>query len=356
VYDVVPVVPVMVTSAPVFSASFAYYSAPAVVSVSSVRYVYPVAAVAPAVVVYQEYVAPPIITPIVFSPVYATPVYAAPVVLPVVAPVYAPMYYYYPAYTVLSYPTYSVEPAVVEAPVVVEEPSSSWSISSSFGFSHHGKSYSFRGSYTKAEPAPAVVAAPSAMAPAVEAPFPAPQGSSDPASAAEFAPQQGYADDAAASAGDGGMEVGPASLETGLEAIRNGEMEEARKILAQVVNDDPNDGMSRMLYATALAADGQYNEASEAVRQALETWQDLQLTDYWLPSVYDDAKRFTQAMRDAREFLSDHPERVDAWLLVSWSYAFSGDPEQAKVLIDEARRAWPDDASFGTLERLVQEG
>ena len=152
------------------------------------------------------------------------------------------------------------------------------------------------------------------------------------------------------------MEVGPVSLETGLEAIRNGDMEEARKVLAQVVVGDPNDGMSRMLYATALTADGQYKEAAEAVRRALQAWQGLQLKDYWLPSVYDDAKRFTQAMRDAREFLSDHPERVDAWLLVSWAYAFSGDPEQAQVLIDEARKTWPDDASLGTLQRLVAAG
>lgn len=351
VYDVVPVTPVVVGPAPLVSASFTYYSAPTVVSVSSVRYVYPVAAVAPAVVVYREYVAPPIVTPVVFSPIVTTPVYPAPVVLPVVAPIYAPVYYYYPAYTVLSYPTYYVEPAVVEAPAVVETPvveeqGSSWSISTAFGLSRNGKSFSFGGSFTKSDP-PAVVGAAVVEAPAV--PAPAPYGSADAGAAAEFSPQQDYADDAV-------LEVGPPSLETGLEKIRSGEMEEARKILWQVVSDDPNDGMSRMLYATALAADGQYGEAADALRQALVTWQDLQLKDYWLPSVYDDAQRFTQAMRDAREFLSDHPERVDAWLLVSWGYAFSGELEQAEELIDEARRMWPDDSSFGTLERLVREG
>ena len=175
IYDVVPVAPIVVAPAPIFSASFAYYSAPAVVSVSSVRYVYPVACAAPAVVVYNEYYAPPIMTPVLFSPVVTTPVYAAPVVVPVCAPVYAPMYYYYPAYTVLSYPTYYVEPApvvvaapaVVAEPAVVEAPAKSWSISGAFGFSHHGKAFSFGGGYTKVKSDPVVVAGPTVAASAV---------------------------------------------------------------------------------------------------------------------------------------------------------------------------------------------
>jgi hypothetical protein len=315
VYDVVPVV---VEPYPVFSTSFAYYSGPCVVGVSSVRYVYPVTAVAPAVVVYQECAAPPIITPVMFSPLYATPVYTAPVVLPVMAPVYAPVYYYYPAYTVQNYPTYYVEPApAAEAPAAGGE-----------------------------------------QVPEATAPQASGGAIGGATGAGGRSAEQVWEDSGSAGTGQQtqGWDVGPASLETGLEAIRNGDMEEARRVLSQVVVSDPNDGMSRMLYATALTAAGQYNEAAEAVRRALATWQGLQLKDYWLPSVYDDAKRFTQTMRDAREFLSDHPERVDAWLLVSWAYAFSGDLEQAQILIDEARKTWPDDASLATLQRLVAAG
>ena len=111
-----------------------------------------------------------------------------------------------------------------------------------------------------------------------------------------------------------------------------------------------------MLYTSALLADGQYKDAAEAVRRSLEAWKDVQLKDFYLPSVYDDPKRFTQAMRDVREFLSDHPERVDAWLLVGWSYAFSGEAEQAQTLIVEAQKTWPDDPSFDTLLKVVQAG
>ncbi len=205
VYDVVPAYPVVVAPAPVFSASFAYYSAPAVVSVSSVRYVYPVAAVAPAVVVYHEYFAPPIITPIVFTPVVTTPVYAAPVVMPMYAPVYAPVYYYYPSYAVLSYPTYYVEPApVVAAPAVVEAPGSGWSISTAFGFDHHGKSFSFGGSFTKVKSEPAVVAAP-----AVVAPVPGVTGVEVPAA---------VLDPAVDAAGHSGAPIGPAGSATGAGA------------------------------------------------------------------------------------------------------------------------------------------
>lgn len=369
VYDVVPVAPVVVAPAPVFSASFAYYSSPAVVSVSSVRYVYPVAAVAPAVVVYHEYVAPPIITPVVFTPVATTPVYAAPVVMPVYAPVFAPVYYYYPSYAVLSYPSYYVEPApvVAAAPAVVEAPSSGWSISTAFGFSHHGKDFSFGGTFTKARSEPAVVAAPAVAAPApAVAGVEVPAEVLDPAVEAAAAPAGGPV----AEGSSGGVEASgsatvpetPAaqaegvSLEAGLAAIRGGDMEQARRILSQVIANDPGDGVSRMLYASALLSDGQYKDAAEALRSGLEAWQDLQLKDFYLPSVYEDTRRFTQAMRDAGEFLSDHPERVDAWLLVSFAQAFSGQAEQAQSLLVEAQKTWPDDPTFTRLLQLVQAG
>ncbi len=133
-------------------------------------------------------------------------------------------------------------------------------------------------------------------------------------------------------------------------------MEQARRILSQVIVNDPGDGVSRMLYTSALLSDGQYKDAAEALRLGLEAWQDLQLKDFYLPSVYEDTRRFTQTMRDAGEFLSDHPERVDAWLLVSFAYAFSGQSEQAQSLLVEAQKTWPDDAALSRLLRLVQAG
>ncbi len=338
VYDVVPVVPVIVEPAPAFSVSFSYYSAPAVVSFRSVRYVYPMATVAPVVVVYREYVAPPIMTPVLFTPVITTAVVSVPVFVPGVAPVYAPVYYYYPAYTVMSYPTYYVEPtpALVAEPVVVEAPSSSWSISSAFGFSHHGKEFNIGGSFSKERSEPTVVADPAGT---VEQPASDDIAMTGPAAA--VAPAQS---------------ADQATLESGLAAIRAGDMEQARRILTQVVVNDPSDGMARMLYTSTMLADGQYKDAAEGLRRALETWQDLQLKDYYLPSVYDDAQRFTQTMRDVREFLSDHPERVDAWLLVGFSYAFSGETEQAQTVIAEAQKTWPEDPSFATLLKIVQAG
>ncbi|MGC4121562.1 MAG: tetratricopeptide repeat protein [Myxococcales bacterium] len=341
-----PVVPVVYTP-PVYSLSFAYVGRHHGVVVSSVRYVEPVVFAPPAMVVYPTVYAAPVVTPVVYSPIVAAPV-VAPVAVPVVTPVYAPLYYYYPAYAyyptyaAVAAPAYVVEPApvpVVAAPAVVEAPSSGWSIGTAFSFAgHHGHNFGFGFNFTKVKSEPAVVAAPAVVAPAAVAP----------AVAVEPAPA------VAGEVTTAGEAPAPASLEGGLAAIRADEMEKARNILSQVVLSDPDNGMARMLYAAALVADGQYKEAAEALRRSLETWPDFQLKDFYLPAVYDNPKTFTKTMRDVREFLSDHPERTDAWLLVAWSYAVSGQSNEANMLLTEAKKSWPEDGVFATLDKAVQ--
>ena len=338
VYDVAPVVPV-VYDPPVFSLSFAYVSRPVVVC-PSVRYVQPVYFAPPTVLVYRTIYVAPVVAPVVFTPIVPAPVVVEPV--PVVAPVVAPVYYYYPAYyypVVAAMPTYVVEPApVVAAPAVVEAPSSSWSISTAFSFlSRSGKSFDIGASFTRVKSEPAVVVAPTAVAaPGVAAAEQAPAGDAAPAEDSEPAPAE------------------QVTVEAGLTAIRSGDMEQARSILSQVVAYDPENGMARMLYAAALVADGQYTEAADAVRRSFDTWRDLHLRDFYLPAVYDNSNTFTQTVRDVREFLSDHPERPDAWLLVAWTYAFSGQTAEAASLLSEAGKSWPDDQGFVTLDRLIQ--
>lgn len=347
-YDVVPVAPVVYYAAPVYSFGFSYISSPGVV-VSAVRYVEPVVFAPPAMVVYPTYYAAPVVTSVVYSPIVAAPV-VAPVAVPVVTPVCAPVYYYYPAYayypvyTAVVAPTYVVEPApVVAAPAVVETPSSGWSISTAFSFlGHHGKSFAFGASFSKARST--TIVAPAVVAPA------APAVAATPAEASPATDPQGQAQ----AAPTGGSSPAQATLESGLTAIRSSDMQKARNILSQVVVSDPDNGMARMLYSAALTADGQYKEAAESLRRSLETWPDFQLKDFYLPAVYDNPKVFTQTMRDVREFLSDHPGRDDAWLLVSWSYAVSGQSDEAVMLLNEARKSWPEDAVFASLGKAVQ--
>lgn len=321
-YDVVPVAPVVYTP-PTFSLSFAYVRHHGI-AVSAIRYVEPVYYAPPTMVVYPTVYSPPIITPVVFSPIVPAPI-VAPVAVPVMTPVYGPMYYYqpayayYPVYTAMVAPTYVVEPA--PAPVVVEEPASSWSISTAFSFAgRHGNSFGVGGTFTKRKPATVLVPGAASVA----------QAQTPEAQSADV------------------------SMETGLAAIRTGEMDKAGEILTQVILSDPDNGMARMLYTAALMADGKYKDATESLRRSLETWPDFELKDFYLPSVYDDAKVFTKTVRDVREFLSDHPERDDAWLLVAWSYAVSGQTSEANLLLNEARKSWPDDATLALLDKSVQ--
>ena len=157
------------------------------------------------------------------------------------------------------------------------------------------------------------------------------------------------ADNTAAAPGDG-------NLDRGLTALRAGQIEPARSYLSQAINADPNDGVARMLYTAALVADGQYKDASLALRDSLQVWSDLQLKDFYLPSVYKNDQAQAQYLRDLRAFLSDHPDRLDGWLLTIWSYAFSGQTEQAAGLLAEAKKAWPDDPGLTKLDALVKVG
>lgn len=372
-YDVVPVAPVYPVSGFGFSFAYGHHVA---VAFSSVRYVEPVVFAPPAVVVYPTYYVPPVIEPVVYTPVVPAPV-VAPVPVPVVTPVYAPMYYYYPAYAY--YPVYAavaapayvaapapapviVEPApVVAAPVpaVVETPASGWSIGTAFSFlGHHGHGFGFGATFSKVKPAtvvtPAVAVAPApAVAPADQV---APADGSVPAptdGSAQAAPAGDYAQ---ASDPQAAQQAAPTedALESGLAAIRGGNMQQARAILDQYVTSDPDNGMARMLYSAALMADGQYKEAAESLRRSLHTWPDFQLKDFYLPAVYDNPKLYTQVTRDVREFLSDHPERMDAWLLVAWSYAVSGQSDEALSLLNEAKKSWPDDSALAMIEKTVQ--
>ena len=111
-----------------------------------------------------------------------------------------------------------------------------------------------------------------------------------------------------------------------------------------------------MLYTAALVADGQYKDASLALRDSLQVWGDVQLKDFYLPSVYENQQAQTQYLRDLRAFLSDHPDRLDGWLLTIWSYAFSGQTDQAASLLAEAKKTWPDDPGLVKLEALVRLG
>ena len=244
---------------------------------------------------------PPVVA---YYSVYAWPVYYQPVVFsPIVTPVYTPVvvapacYYWYPIY---SY--YYAGPAAF--PVVYP----STGVDVSVGVSADAGSES--GAVGTAESPEA----PSAAAPQAD------------------------------------------SLQLGLDALRSGQIETARAHLARAVSADPSSGVAHMLYTAALVADGQYKNAALSLRDSLQVWGNVQLKDFYLPNVYADEKSHTQFTRDLREFLSDHPDRLDGWLLTIWAYAFSGQPDEALHLVGEAKKIWPDDPALLKIEAIVQTG
>lgn len=274
-----------------FGFSFGCYSGPVLVD-CGFSYVYPA---------YGWY--PPVAT---YYSAYYWPTYCPPVVYtPVVAPAYTPVvvapayYYWYPAYAY-----YYAYPGVV-APAYAA-PSTAVGVSVGVG--------------ADAGSAPADVAQP-------------------------VAPDAAEGSVATAVQGD--------SLEQGLKALRNGQIEAAREQFSRAVSADPSSGVAQMLYTAALVADGQYKSATVSLRDALQTWSDMQLKDFYLPSVYGDAKSYSQYTRDLRAFLSDHPDRLDGWLLTIWASAFSGQSQEAAQLLAEARKTWPDDAALGALAKVI---
>lgn len=293
-----------------FSFSFGYWGSPWYAD-WGFRYAYPFYGTfwPPAVVYYQYsypswYYPPVVYSPVVFTPIY-TPVYYAEPVVPIFPT------YYYPAYTYLYY-----YPSLYYAPPAT-------TFGTSFGISADWTAQN------------EIYSAPA------EAGAPRPQ--------VQDLPSPETADATAAVSGEG-------NLDRGLEALRAGRIEQARSYLLQAINADPNDGVARMLYTAALVADGQYKEASLALRDSLQVWSDLRLKDFYLPSVYRNEQAQTRYLHDLRAFLSDHPDRLDGWLLTIWSYAFSGQMDQAQSLIAEAKKAWPDDPGLVKLEALVTLG
>jgi hypothetical protein len=247
---------------------------------------------------YWDY--PPVVyTSVCYTPFY-TPVYYATPVVPVFPS------YYYPAYSVAYY-----NPSLYYAPPATD----------------------LGGSYGTA----------SDWGPPVDSS----RGVTD-AAAVQGSPSQAMADASAAQ--------GEANLDMGLKALQAGEVERSRTLLAQAVNADPNNGVARMLYTAALVADGQYKDASLWLRDSLQVWGDVQLKDFYLPNVYGDSAAQAQYLRDLRAFLSDHPDALDGWLLTIWSYAFSGQTQQAANLLAEARKTWPDDPALAKLDAIVRFG
>jgi hypothetical protein len=155
---------------------------------------------------------------------------------------------------------------------------------------------------------------------------------------------------------DASVPPGEGNLDMGLKALQAGQIERARALLAQAINADPNNGVARMLYTAALVADGQYKEAALSLRDSLQIWRDVQLRDFYLPNVYADAAAQARYLRDLRAFLSDHPDRLDGWMLTIWSYAFSGRTDQAESLLAEAKKTWPDDPGLAKLDAIVRVG
>jgi hypothetical protein len=290
------------------SFSFGYYHGPYYMD-CGFRYAYPYygACWPPAVVYYDysypyAYYPPLVYSSVCYTPFYAPVYYSAPVV-----PVFPS--YYYPGYSVMYY-----YPSLYYTP-----PVTSFGISTAWSAQNN----------TDGDSAPAYAGAP---VPSVKD-LPAPE----------------TAENASAASGDG-------NLDLGLKALRAGQLEQARVHLTEAIHADPSDGIARMLYTATLVADGQYKDASLALRDTFQVWGNVQLKDFYLPSVYTDPQAQARYLRDLRAFLSDHPDRLDGWLLTIWSCAFSGRTDQAAGLLTEARKTWPDDPGLAKLESLMRVG
>jgi len=143
-------------------------------------------------------------------------------------------------------------------------------------------------------------------------------------------------------------------LEGGLEAMRAGDYDSARRYFVRVLLRRPDDGRVRTYYVAALMADGQYTEAAICLRRALQLWEDVELGEFDLAELFSDQRTLEQQVAALRTFVADNPERLDGWLLLTWAYAFSGEREDARLIVAEARRTWPDDPTLLHLEQILR--
>jgi hypothetical protein len=138
--------------------------------------------------------------------------------------------------------------------------------------------------------------------------------------------------------------VNNALLAQAARTFKEGDYEQARRLLVQAVLSEADNGFAELAYALGHFAVGEYEAAAEAVRRGAALVPDVIDLPIDVVRQYGNASDFERHLAALRSYATGHPQDQNAWFLLGYMLYSSGRPEEAGRAFERAAKLNPSDA------------
>lgn len=132
----------------------------------------------------------------------------------------------------------------------------------------------------------------------------------------------------------------------GTDKFSKGAYEEAAKLFLDVATQDPANVDAALAYAVARFATGDYAVSAISIRRGIGRLPDIVNSLFAIQDRYGKVGDLDQHMQSLVTFLRDHPDNVDAVLVLGFVQHFTGQRGAAKDTFGQLRRMSKEDAQL----------